>query len=274
MSQEHYLRALLERFGMETSNPVRSPLPTGFKPLSATDEEAEAARHHEYPQLVGSILYASTVSRPDLSHAASVLSRFVSKWNDTHWAAAKHLLRYIKGMTQLCLTFDAGSDKGSVAMGYADADWGGDLDTRRSTTGYIFKTFGGVVAWKSRRQATVALSTTEAEYMASADATRQAIWLRQLLDDLQMGLKDDEAFPILNDNAGAIALSSNPVHHNCSKHIALRHHFLCEKVAEGIVNLAHVPSANNLAALLTKPLPRDTFDQLQERIGLASRIAG
>ena len=94
------------------------------------------------------------------------------------------------------------------------------------------------------------------------------------MDDLQMGLKDDEAFPILNDNAGAIALSSNPVHHNRSKHIALCHHFLCEKVAEGIVNLAHVPSADNLADLLTKPLPRDTFDQLQERIGLATRIAG
>jgi hypothetical protein len=271
ISQEHYLQALLERFGMETSNPARNPLPSGFKALPATDEEAEAARHHAYPQLVGSILYASTVSRPDLSHAAGVLSRFVSKWNETHWAAAKHLLRYIRGTTELCLTFDGEAGK-RIVLGYADADWGGDLDTRRSTTGYLFKTFGGVVAWKSRRQATVALSTTEAEYMASADATRQAIWLRQLLDDLQMGLKDGEAVSILNDNAGAIALSKNPVHHNRSKHIALRHHFLREQVTEGMVDLAHIPSVDNLADLLTKPLPRDTFDRLRGRIGLSPRM--
>jgi len=91
-------------------------------------------------------------------------------------------------------------------LGYADADWGDDLDTRRSTTGYVFKVYGGTVAWKSRRQPTVALSTTEAEYMASADAARQAIWLRLLLDGLQLGL-GNKPFPIMNDNAGTIALS-------------------------------------------------------------------
>jgi len=108
--------------------------------------------------------------------------------------------------------------------------------------------------------------------MASADATRQAIWLRQLLDDLQMGLKDGEAVSILNDNAGAIALSKNPVHHNRSKHIALRHHFLREQVTEGMVDLAHIPSVDNLADLLTKPLPRDIFDRLRGRIGLSPRM--
>jgi hypothetical protein len=128
ISQGHYQKALLERFGMETSNPARNPLPSGFKALPATDEEAEAARHHAYPQLVGSIRYASTVSRPDLSHAASVLSRFVGKWNETHWATAKHLLRYVRGTTELCLTFDAEAGK-RIVLGYADADWGGDLDT-------------------------------------------------------------------------------------------------------------------------------------------------
>lgn len=108
--------------------------------------------------------------------------------------------------------------------------------------------------------------------MASADATRQAIWLRQLLDDLHIGLKDGEAVSIPNDNASAIALPKNPVHHNRSKHIALRHHFLREQVTEGMVDLAHVPSIGNLPDLLTKPLPRNTFDRLRGRIGLTPRI--
>jgi hypothetical protein len=91
--------------------------------------------------------------------------------------------------------------------------------------------------------------------MASADATRQAVWLRQLFDDLQMGLKDGEAVSIFNDNTGAIVPSKNPVHHNRSMHIALRHHFLREQVTEGVLDLAHVPSVDNFADLLTKPLP-------------------
>jgi len=170
LSQQHYLEAILDRFDLV--NPARSPLPYGFRPIPATDEEHHAARHRAYPQAVGAILYASTVTRPDLSQAAGVLSRFISKWNESHWKAAKHLLRYIRG-SDLCLTFTPESGD-RIALGYADADWGRDLDTRRSTNGYI-KVYGGTVAWKSRRQPTVALSTTEAEYMASADAARQAI---------------------------------------------------------------------------------------------------
>jgi len=128
---------------------------------------------------------------------------------------------------------------------------------------YVFKVYGGTVAWKSRRQPTVALSTTEAEYMASADAARQAIWLRLLLDDLQLGL-GNKPFPIMNDNAGTIALSKNPVHHERSKHIGLRHHFLRERVEDNTISLSHVPSADNIADLLTKGLPRELFDRLRD----------
>ncbi len=182
MSQEHYMETILERFDMKDCNPTRTPLPSGFRAFPATDQEALEARIRPYPQILGSILYASTVTRPDLSQAAGVLSRFVSKWNEEHCKAAKHLLRYIRGTSSLSLTFDT-SDCKTPTIGYADADWGGDLDTRRSTTGYIFKLWGGAVSRKSRRQPTVALSTTEAEHMASADAARQGIWLRLFLDD-------------------------------------------------------------------------------------------
>jgi hypothetical protein len=267
MSQEHYFQSVLERFDLQDCNPARTPLPTGFRPVPATDEEHALAKHLPFPQVVGSVLYASTISRPDLAEAAGVLSRFISKWNESHWKAAKHLLRYIRGTTDLCLMFDGDCGK-RILLGYADADWGGDMDTRRSTTGYVFKVYGGVVAWKSRRQPTVALSTTEAEYMASADAAKQATWLRLLLDDLQLGPPTDSPIPIYNDNNGCIALSKNPVHHDKSKHIAMRHHFLREKVEDGSIDLSHVSSASNIADLLTKSLPVDTFTRLCELLGV------
>lgn len=124
LSQQHYLEAILDRFDLVDCSPARSPLPYGFRPIPATDEEHQAARHRAYPQAVGAILYASTVTRPDLSQAAGVLSRFISKWNESHWKAAKHLLRYIRGTSDLCLTFTAESGD-RIALGYADADWGG-----------------------------------------------------------------------------------------------------------------------------------------------------
>jgi hypothetical protein len=135
---------------------------------SSSNRLPTCSRHdEEHPQVVSSLLYTSTVSRPDLAKAAGVLSCFISKWNESHWKAAKHLLRYICGTTDLCLMFD-GDCGMRILLGYADADWGGDMDTRRSTTGHVFKVYGGVVAWKSRRQSTVALSTIEAEYRGHA----------------------------------------------------------------------------------------------------------
>lgn len=141
------------------------------------------------------------------------------------------------------------------------------MDTKRSTTGYIFKVYGGTIAWKSKRQPTVAFSTTEAEYMASADAAKQAVWLRLLSEDIGLGL-GDQALQLVNDNAGAIALSKNPVNHEKSKHIDMRHHFIREKVEDKTVSLAHVPSAENIADLLIKALPTELFTKLCHLLGM------
>jgi hypothetical protein len=267
ISMEHYLESVLARFDMSSCNPSKTPLPSGFKPIAATDSEHAQAKSLPYPQMVGCVIYAMTVARPDLAQPASVLSRFVGKWNSSHFAAAKHLLRYIRGTSDLCLVYNGDSGK-RIIQGYADADWGGDLDTRRSTTGYLFKVWGGLVAWKSKRQPTVALSTTEAEYMASSAATRQATWLRVLLNDLGAGLPVDEPISINNDNKGCIALSKNPVHHERSKHIDMQHHYLRQNVEEKKVSLDFVPSADNLADMLTKSLPYDTMGRLRDEIGM------
>jgi hypothetical protein len=173
ISQEHYVEGVLERFDMSNSFKTKTPLPSSFKARAATDEEHAEVAHLPYPSIVGSIMYAATISRPDLAFPANLLARYISKWNAEHYRAAKHLLRYLRGTSDLCLLFDADSSQRTVS-GYVDADWGGCADTYRSTTGYLFKVHGSLVAWKSRRQSTFALSTTEAELMAEVDAAKQA----------------------------------------------------------------------------------------------------
>lgn len=203
ISQEHYLTSMLERFDMSDSKPARAPLPAGYKGLMGTDEEDSKARHEPYREMVGALLYAATISRPDVSFAVNLLARTTSKWNKSNVHAARHLLRYIKGTTDLCLAFDSAAGN-CIALGYADADWGGCLETRRSTTGYMYTLGSGPVAWKSKRQATTALSTMEAEYMASSSAARQASWLRQLL--LDIGHDTSGPLKIYNDNNAALSL--------------------------------------------------------------------
>jgi hypothetical protein len=267
ISQEHYIEALLEKYGMADCNPARTPLPSGFRPVAATEEEFAEAKDLPFPQIAGALLYAATITRPDISFAASVLCRFISKWNKSHWQAAKHLLRYLRGTTDLALTYDAKVSQ-RVVLGYADADWGGCLDTRRSTTGYVFKTYGGTVAWKSRRQTTVALSTTQAEVLALTDAARQAEWLRQLLDDLGLGLATGDPLPILNDNMGAVLLSKHPHNHTGTKHFDIRTSYLREKRDDKTITVDHVASKSNHADILTKGLPAELGNDLRDQLGL------
>jgi len=265
ISQEHYVEALLERFDMVNCNPVRTPLPASYTPRTATDQEFAEAKHLDFPKLAGSVLYLSTITRPDIAFAAGVLARYISKWSTEHYKAAKHLLRYLRGTSDLCLSYDHDAGKRTL-LGYADADWGGCQDTRRSTTGYLFKTFGGITSWRARRQPTVSLSTAEAEYMASADAAKQASWLRLLLADL--GYPQSDPTLLYNDNMGAILLSQNPVHHDRSKHISLRHHYLREQVGDKSLSLQHIGSKDNQADLFTKNLSSDLFSNLRTAIGM------
>lgn len=153
-------------------------------------------------------------------------------------------------------------------QGYSDADWGGDLKTRRSTSGYLFNIGSGVISWSSKRQPTVALSSCEAEYMAQTQATKEAIWLRRLLSEL-LGIGDEPlATVIFGDNQGAIALTKNPQHHARTKHIDLQHHFVREKVAEGLVKIEFTPTEEQIADGLTKPLPKDAFNRFRSLLGL------
>jgi len=177
-------------------------------------------------------------------------------------------LRYLKRTLTFGLKL-GGKDEGLDLVGWSDSDWAQDFDSRRSISWYVFDIAGGSVSWSSKKQPTVALSTTEAEYMAASNATKEAVWLQVLLSDL--GFPQGEATVIHNDNKGCIALSRNPVSHSRAKHIDIRHHFIRERIANSEVDLKYCSTKDMIADIFTKALPREAFEKFRGALGVGER---
>jgi hypothetical protein len=249
LSQELMTTELVSRYGLEECKPRSTPLTPSAK-LSRDNGEAVNKEAYPYSQLVGSLMYLSVCTRPDISYAVGALARYMSCPTTEHWQAAKGVVRYLAGTTTYGIMF-GGTDTTGV-VGYCDADYAGDVDTRRSTGGYVFIMNGAAITWQSKRQATVAASTTEAEYIAAASAVKESLWLRQLLTDL--GVAQDTV-SIYADNQSAIKLLRNPGSSMRSKHIDVAHHFARERVARQEVAFAFVPTDKQIADIMTKALP-------------------
>ncbi len=267
LNQKAYIEAMLARFNMESANPVETPNDCNVI-LVANDGYSQTVDRGHYQQLVGSLLYAAVATRPDVAYAVSTCCRFTSDPTVAHLTAAKRVLRYLRGTADYGLLYVWPETPGkNDLIGYSDADWAGDRDSRRSTTGHLFLFSGAAISWLSQRQPVVALSSTEAEYVALSSAAQQAIWLRRLLTEL--GVNTSLPTPICEDNQGAICLATNPVAHKKSKHIQIRHHYIRECVADKSVELHYVPTADMVADLLTKALPKPAFQRLRKRLGIA-----
>ena len=284
LDQEAYINKLLEQTGMADCTPASTPEEPGShlvkgagEPEPTNKELAEALGVSEdepnlretfvtsYGSMVGAILYAAVTSRVDIQHAASQVSRFVSCPTLQHWNACKRILRYLKGTSKLGLTFH-GATPGTAAFTlgpvFADANWAGDLDDRRSTTGLLVKINGCAVAWRSQKQKSVANSSAEAEYMALGDATKEILWLRQLMKE--MGFEQDSTL-VLGDNQAANITAQSDSHHTRMKHIDIRHHFIREHVAAKHILIRWVPTAQQQADLLTKAVGRNIFEELRAK---------
>ena len=184
ISQEHYLKTVLDKFDMTNCNSAQTPLPSNLHLISGSDDKVNAAAHLPYQQAIGCLNWAAVHTRPDIQYAVSTLSRFSSKFTEHHWKAVKHLLRYIQGSLSTGILFQNHPTPSYELRAYADADYATCSETRRSTTGYLFTLGGSVICWKSRRQNTVALSTTEAEYMALGDCAKHFLWFRRMISHL------------------------------------------------------------------------------------------
>ncbi|KAE8727985.1 hypothetical protein F3Y22_tig00004899pilonHSYRG00012 [Hibiscus syriacus] len=261
ISQESYAKEILKKFKMENCKPISTPAEYGIK--MTKHEEGESVDPTFFKSLVGSLRYL-TCTRPDIIHAVGLVSRYMESPTTTHFKAAKRILRYLKGTIDFGLFYSVSNDYKLV--GYSDSDWGGDIDNRRSTTGFVF--FMGDIAftWMSKKQPIVTLSTCEAEYVAATSCVCHAIWLRNLLKEI--GLIQEEPTKVCVDNKSAIALAKNPVFHDRSKHIDIRYHYIRECVARKDVEVEYVKSQDQVADIFTKPLTSEDFLRLRNLLGV------
>jgi ribonuclease HI len=268
LSHEVMITDLIKRytpcFTMEDCKTRSVPLNPSIK---LTKDEGEVLDRRQYPycQLVGSLMYLSITTRPDISYAVGVLARHMAKPTLLHWQTAKGVLKYLAGTATKGIVFGSNDVGSRSVQGYCDADYAGDTDTRRSTTGYVFLLHGGTITWSSKRQQTVAASTTEAEYMAAASAIKEALWLKKLLKDLEL---ESKILDIKMDNQSAIKLLKNPISSMRSKHIDVMHHFARERIQRGEVTVQYISTEKMVADIMTKALQKNKHETCCSSMGL------
>ncbi|KAJ9524188.1 hypothetical protein QJQ45_005009 [Haematococcus lacustris] len=260
LDQQQYIKELLSTYSMTEAHSKAVPMAPGTKLVKEGD--ALDTAHHSYSALVGSLLYLSCCTRPDIAYAVGALARHMAAPTQQHWAAAKAVLSYLKGSASQGLVF-GGND---CLQGYCDADYAGDKDTARSTTGYVFTLHGAAISWSSRLQPTVAMSTAEAEYMAASGAVKEAVWLRKLMQDLGL---PGTCVNIMCDNQAALQLLNNPMASARSKHISVHHHFARERAARGEVMFTYCSTSEMAADVMTKPLAAVKLGYAKEGCGIS-----
>jgi hypothetical protein len=268
LSQRSYIDMLLERFNLQDANPLSIPMEPSAKlsvdQCPTTERECNEMKNVPYREIIGSLMYAALATRPDISFVTSTLGQFMHNPGKTHWEAAKRVLRYLKGTRELELVL--GSTKNGLTP-YTDADHASQ-EHRHSIMGYAVLIDGGAISWSSKKQPIVALSTTEAEYIAAAHATKEVIWIRTFLAEITRPLT--EPTMLLCDNQSAIALTQSTQFHARTKHIDIRYHFIREAVSGGVIELEYCPTNDMVADALTKPLARAKLGRFTEMLGLRS----
>ena len=263
INQQSYLKDVLARFGMEKCNPVSTPLETGKK-FSKLSEGEETVDVKQYQAAIGSLNYAAIATRPDLSVAVGMLSQFMVNPGCDHWSGVKRVLRYVKGTLNYGLRFTVAEN--FTLYGYSDADWAGCHETRKSTSGQVFRIGNCTVSWRSKKQSVVALSSTESEYIALSESAQEAVWMRDLLKGV--GLTQELPTVLYEDNQGAIALARNPKDHSRTKHIDIRFHYTRQQINNNTLEVRDCSTTDMLADTLTKGLPKPAFQKFRERMGI------
>ena len=274
ISQEQYALEIVARFGLQDANGCSTPMePKLDWSLCSNDIHLSDDQKKQYQAAIGSLIYLMLGSRPDLAFSINKLAQYSSRPTERHWRGVKRILRFVKRTTFTALELGDRQKPSNPLLhhsviGYFDAAYMDNTADSHSTMGYLFLLYGSTISWASKKQQTIALSTTEAEYLAGTEATKECMWIIAFLGSL--GIKLDGPVKLLGDNQGANALAKNPTYHARTKHIGGRQRFLSEMVEQRIIEVSYIPTADMAADTLTKALPRDSYDSFMSLMGLHS----
>lgn len=261
IDQEKFIERLLYKFNMKNCKSVETPMEVNLK----LDKGQDISSKYPYQQLIGSLMYLSILTRPDISFCVSYLSQFNNCNSEIHWKHAKRVLKYLSYTKSFGLMYVKND---SDIVGFVDADWASDTVDRRSYTGFCFIYSGCIVSHECKKQQTVALSSTEAEYMAICEASKEAIFLKNLLHELVN--RNDGPILLYNDNQSAQKLSENCMYHKRSKHIDVRFHFIREAVENKLVKIKYLNTTEMPADLFTKSLCKVKHNNFVKKIGVVN----
>jgi Reverse transcriptase (RNA-dependent DNA polymerase) len=263
VSQQQYTEDVLQKFSKADIHPISTPALANEHLIKLDSPKIDTK---SYQRAVGALMYLTLGTRPNLSYAIGVLGRYSANPGPDHQCALDRVFKYLRATSDCGLVFQRGTEKGLTLEGYADADWASNLNDRWSTLGYVFMLASAAVSWSLKKQTSVALSSTKAKYISGAHAAKELIWLRQLLARLSFAM--NSPMTLLIDNQSAIAIAKNPAHHERTKHIEVRYHFLKKKVEEKEIELKYVPTTEQPTDTMTKGLSHEKHELFVGQMGL------
>jgi len=274
LSQKAYLEKVLKKYNMHKSSASPAPIVKGDSfgkfQCPKNQYEIDQMKAVPYASAVGSLQYAQVCTRPDLAFITGVLGRYQANPGIEHWKMAKKALRYAQGTKGLMLTYKR-SDSLEI-RGYSDADFAGDKDDRKSTTGYVFTLAGGAISWRSSKQSIVASSTMYAEFIACFEATGQALWLKKFISDLKVVDCISRPLKMYCDNQPAVFYAHNNKSSNATKPIEIKYYVVKDKIQDHTISLEHIRTKDMLADPLTKGLPPNVFKEHLAGMGLRESL--
>ena len=262
LRQQRHIDSLLEQTGLNKAHPVSIPMGTNVYSQPEGEQLLDTVAITQYKSIIGALMHLANHTRPDIAFAVNFLARYMSCPSTAQVSLAQHVLKYLKGTAHYGLLL--GGDMPALHA-YCDADFAACTQTRRSTTAFVVKCGLGLISWKSSRQATVSRSTAEAEYIAAGDLTKEVQYIRQLFKECG---QEPGCIPVGIDNEAAIRLINDPISAARTKHIDIVHHHIRERVSMGHIQFASMPSKDNPADILTKPLPFKLFQKHRSSLGV------
>lgn len=263
LSQKKYVSELLQKAGMVGATPTPTPMVSTPK-LVTSDGSPQLVDAHLYRSVVGMLQYVC-ITRPELSFSVNKLSQFMNSPSETHWKAIKRVLRYLIGTMDYRRFLSTGQLE---LVCYSDADWASSVEDRRSTSGYVVFLGPNPIAWSSKKQPVVSRSSAEAEYRSLANCVAELLWLQQLLKEV--GISSSKLPVIWCDNSAAVSVAENPTQNAKMKHVEIDHQFVREKIHAGLLQVNFIPSEQQIADVLTKPITPKMFSAFRHALGVLS----